>query len=158
MPHYKSYFDSKFIGAWDLLGKDVTVKIRKVEAETLTSVGGRTSKKPVVYFDKTEKALALNKTNAKTIAGMYGTNTDAWVGRLITLYPTMTDMAGESVDAVRVRPSIPRAKSKGLASQPVDPVMREKQEHAAMKAERESADDVTAGGNPIRIHPEEVPE
>jgi hypothetical protein len=106
-------FDRDYIGEWDLLEKDVTVMIARVEAATLTAQGGRKSKKPVVWFEGREKGFVLNKTNAKTIAGLYGTDTARWVGRAITIYPTRTSMGGEEVDCIRVRPVVPAAAKTG---------------------------------------------
>lgn len=103
--------DRDFIFAFDLNGKDVTVTISRVEAGTLTGQGGRKAKKPVVYFEGKEKGLALNATNAKTIAALYGNYTEKWVGRQITLYPATTQMNGETVECIRVRPSAPKAPS-----------------------------------------------
>lgn len=104
---YRSMFDSEYIGAWDLSGKDVTVTIERVEAGTLTAAGGRKSRKPIVHFSGGKKGMALNKTNAKAIAAMYGADTRNWAGKAITIYPTKTEMAGETVDCIRVRPGIP---------------------------------------------------
>lgn len=108
MPHWKSLTDRSFIYAFDLGGRDVTVKISKVVAGELTAVGGRKSKKPLVYFEGKEKPLALNATNAKTIAGLYSNYTEKWVGKLITMYPTTAEMAGEVVEAIRIRPIVPK--------------------------------------------------
>lgn len=128
---YRGMFDRDFIGAWDLQGRDVTVTISKVVAATLTAQGGRKSKKPVVFMDGTEKGFALNKTNAKCIASMYGNNTDNWIGKRVTLYPTQVGFGNETVDAIRVRPTVPKGKGQGIKSQPVDPAMRARQDHAA---------------------------
>jgi hypothetical protein len=100
---YRSMFDRDYIGAWDLAGKDVTIAIARVEGKELTAAGGRKTKKPVVYFEGKEKGFALNKTNGKTIAGMYGNDTAAWIGKKITIYATTTSMGGETVDCIRVR-------------------------------------------------------
>jgi hypothetical protein len=54
--------------------------------------------------------LLLNKTNAKTIAQLYGNNPAAWVGQLITLFPSTTSVGGQECDCVRVRPKVPSAK------------------------------------------------
>lgn len=107
MPDYRSMFDRDYLGHWDLAGRDVTVTIRDVKAGKLTAQGGRTSKKPVIYFEGKEKGLACNKSNGKTIAGMYGANTDDWIGKRITLFPTTTTFGSEVVDCIRVRPKIP---------------------------------------------------
>jgi hypothetical protein len=136
MADYRSMFDRKYVGAWDLGGKDVTVKIAKVVAETLRNKAGA-NKKPVVYFAGTDKGFALNKTNSKTIAAMYGNDTEAWVGRSITIYPSKTSFGNDEVDAIRVRPAIPDAKkvTGSIANDtPVDETMRAAQEEAAANA------------------------
>lgn len=109
--HWKSMTERSFIYAFDLAGKDVHVKIAKVVAGELTAAGGRKSKKPLVYFDGKEKPLALNATNAKTIATLYGNYVEKWIGKWITLYPTTTEMAGETCEAIRVRPVAPSGKA-----------------------------------------------
>lgn len=106
MPDYRAMFDRDYIGAWDLPG-DVVATISAVEAGELTGDKGRKTRKPIIRFEGKAKALAGNKTNCKIIARLYGTNTDAWIGKRITLYPTQTEMGGETVDCVRVRPSAP---------------------------------------------------
>ena len=83
MPHYKSFYDRDYVFAFDLHGKDVTVVISKVTAGKLVAMGGRETKKPLVFFEGKEKPLALNATNGKTIAALYGTETDNWIGRPI---------------------------------------------------------------------------
>ena len=107
MPDYRKMYDKDYLGAWDIEGKDFTLKIREVKQGDLQSAGGK-SKRPVVMFDGAEKGLVLNKTNGKTIAALYGTKTEAWVGKSITIYATKTQMAGEEVDCIRVRPMVPK--------------------------------------------------
>jgi len=94
-------FPSKFLKAADLQGRHVDVEISHVEMEDL---GDDT--KPVVYFVGKTKGLVLNKTNGSTIADDYGDESDAWVGRIITLFATKVDYQGKRTDAIRV--SIPR--------------------------------------------------
>lgn len=119
MPHWKSMMDRDFIFAFDLNGKDVTVTIARVVGGELTGVGGRKSKKPIIYFEGKEKGMALNATNAKTIASLYGHYTEKWVGQRITLYPTVTQMGGETMECIRIRPTAPRSTGrKGKDEQP----------------------------------------
>lgn len=108
MPHWRTLTDSKWLIAAHLLGKDVTVTIEKVIAGEVIGEAGRTAKKPVVYFRGKKLPLALANTNAKTIAGMYGNNTEGWLGKRITLYPTTTKLGGDMVECIRIRPTIPR--------------------------------------------------
>lgn len=105
---YRAMFDRDYVGAWDLNGREVTVTICKVEAATLTGQGGRKTRKPVIHFEGKDKGLALNKTNGKIIANMYGPDTAQWLGKSITIYPTQTEMGGETVDCIRVRPRVPQ--------------------------------------------------
>ena len=127
-------FEREYLGVWDLRGRDVTVSIKKVRGATLTAPGGIKQKKPVVWFDRTDKALILNKTMAATIQSMYGSDTVHWVGKLITLYPTTTKFGKETVECIRVRPTIPKGKAESVKSAPVDPETRAKQDRAAGQA------------------------
>lgn len=117
MTDYRSMFDRDYIGAWDL-PRDAVVTISKVEAATLVAQGNKKAKKPVLYFEGKEKGLACNKTNAKTIAAMYGNDTAKWIGKRITIYATKTMFGSEQVDCIRVRPSIPRATTNGKPAAP----------------------------------------
>ncbi len=112
---YRSLYDKDFIGAWDLKDKDVVVTIAKVIGGQLTGPGGKKSKKPVVYMRGTEKGFAINATNGKAIAGMYGNHVENWVGKRITLYKSMTrNPNGDGdVECIRVRPTVPAAKAAG---------------------------------------------
>ena len=111
--HWRAMTDREFLFAYDLQGRDVTVTISRVVAGQLTDQNGRKSKKPVVFFEGKDKGLALNSTNAKTIAALYGNYVEAWVGKSITIYPTTTKMAGEVVECIRVRPKVAAAQVAG---------------------------------------------
>ena len=119
MAHWKSMQDREFMYAFDLDGKDRTVTIDRVVAGELTGTGGKKSKKPLCYFreSKSGKPLALNATNCKSIAAMYGNDTDGWIGKRITLYPTTTQMGGEQMECIRVRNRVPDDKP-GKPEQP----------------------------------------
>lgn len=106
---YRSLYDKDFIGAWDLQAGDLTVTIKKCIGGSLVAPGGRKSKKPVVYMAHTEKGFALNATNGKTIAALYGNYVEKWAGKRITLYKSMTrsPQGDGEVECIRVRPSVP---------------------------------------------------
>jgi hypothetical protein len=121
---YRTMFDSEYLGAWDL-PRDATVTIASVKAGQLVGEKGRTAKKPIITFAGKQKAFAANKTNCRTIAAMYGTDTRQWVGKRITIYATTTEFGGKSVECIRVRPGVPpEAKAQqngGKAAKPVEP-------------------------------------
>lgn len=117
MPHYKRMYDDKeFLYAFDLDGRDVTLQIERVQAGEVSGEQGRKSKKPIVKFTGKDKKLAVNKTNGKIIAKLYGTNTDDWINQWVTLYPTTTAFGGDTVECIRVRPNRPE-RQQGKAQQ-----------------------------------------
>lgn len=122
MPDYLAHFDPpEHIAAIDLNGKEATVTIEKVVAE---KIGQKKQKKPVLFFVGKKRGMVLNKTNCKVLAAMYGRDTEDWKGKAITIFPTMTEMAGESVPCLRIKPGIPGPKALAapstLSEEPAD--------------------------------------
>lgn len=104
-----------YVCALELKGKDATVTINKVVFEELRKIGQRgvedeKERVPVLLFSETPKKLILNKTNASSIAVLYGTQASEWVGKRVTLYPTRVKCGRDTVDAIRVREVVPPAK------------------------------------------------
>lgn len=115
MPDVRKMYEKDYIYAYDLEGKDVTVTIERVAAGELTGEGGKKSKKPVLYFRGSKKGLGLCITNARVIAGLYGGfDSERWIGKQITLYPTTTKFGSATVDCIRIRPRVPAGKSQAL--------------------------------------------
>lgn len=104
--------------AANLKGREVTVVIESTEERQFTE-----GNKLVIRFQGKEKYLVCNKTNAHAIAEIYGTESNQWVGKEITLYPTRTDFRGKMVDAIRVKAPQKRfaapARSAGRAQQQI---------------------------------------
>jgi len=96
-------FPSDFVKAEDLEGKDVTKTIKSVTVDELTMAGGRKEARPVIRFKDAKKKLVLNKTNAVTIASMYGNETDDWIDKPITMFPTETTFGNKTVPCIRIR-------------------------------------------------------
>lgn len=122
-------FPSLYLSAPDLRGEDRTLTIRAVAVDELKTSAG-TEKKPCVYFEETkaaaerdgkkERRLVLNKTNAMTVASLYGYEVDEWVGKRITLFPTQADAFGKTVDCIRIRPTVPPAPTTETKTKVVD--------------------------------------
>lgn len=98
-------FPSKYLKAADFGGKAVTKTIAAVDMDDLQMRGGKTERKPVVTFSDAKKMLVLNKTNAMKIAELLGPETDAWIGKRVTMYPTRDRMGGKMVDCIRIKGS-----------------------------------------------------
>lgn len=112
---YRAYFESHILRVWHLQGKQRLFRIHRVTA--LTSVIVDKGVRKMQRQPKIELAtrdgeivplpLLLNKTNAKAIAQLYGKRPADWVGKWIQLYPTTTEVGGETRDCIRVRNQIP---------------------------------------------------
>ena len=114
MPHWRKMFDERFVGSWDFDGKEsFTATISGVKVEEMADQNGTKLHKPVVYFEKAKKGLVLNKTNAKTIAELYGNKTEQWKGKAIVLFATTCEAFGKQVECVRVRNQVPRTQGGG---------------------------------------------
>lgn len=100
-------FPSKYVAAADLQGQDVPATIQSCVIEDVGGPG-ESEDRPVLYFTGFTKGLVLNKTNATTIAAMYGDETDEWVGKAVVLFPTDTEFRGKMTPCVRVRSTPPR--------------------------------------------------
>jgi hypothetical protein len=96
-------FPKKYLSANDVTGEgDLVLTISDVAMELLGQ-GDEADTKPVVYFQEAEKGLVLNKTNAGTITGLYGPETDDWAGKRIALFATEVEYQGRMTLALRVR-------------------------------------------------------
>jgi len=78
-------YPGRFLKAADLKGKKVTLKIADVNLEELVGDKGP-QVKGVIAFEKTEKQIALNKTNGICLKEMFGKKVQEWIGRRITLF------------------------------------------------------------------------
>lgn len=107
-------FPSKYLKADVDILPDVPVHltISGVEIENVGS-GEKQEHKPVVTFREVKKALVLNKTNATTITKLYGSDTDGWVGKRITLLWKEVEYQGEMRPGIRVSLRAPAATANG---------------------------------------------
>lgn len=91
-------FPSNYLKAADLQGRNVIVKIDRVEWEEINK-----ERKLALYFVGKEKAMILNKTNANVISTAYGDDTEDWRDQEIMLFMAMVDFQGKTVEALRVK-------------------------------------------------------
>lgn len=105
-------YPGRFIKASDLKGGKVTLKITRVHVEELVGDKGP-QMKGVIAFEKTEKQLALNKTNGICLKEMFGKKVQEWVGKRVTLFPSQWD--GEDCIRVWGSPEIDRDREVTIA-------------------------------------------
>jgi len=98
-------FPRKYANGADLNGKPATVTIARTTMEEMhPGPGAPASTKPVLFFQETKKGIVLTRTLANQIAGITGSReTDAWIGKRITIYPEPMQVAGRACIAIRAR-------------------------------------------------------
>lgn len=92
-------FPSDYLASWDI-EKNTPVVIKEVVAG---KVGKEKEDCWLMYFDGAAKALVLNKTNARIIAGLHGVEMGDWAGKKVTLFVDQCDAFGKTVDCIRVK-------------------------------------------------------
>lgn len=78
-------YPGRFIKAGDFKGKKTTLRIAHVHVEELVGDKGP-QMKGIIKFERTDKQLALNKTNGICLKAMFGRRIPDWVGKRVTLY------------------------------------------------------------------------
>jgi hypothetical protein len=110
---------SRFFKAADL-EHEKKFRIKSVTEEVF---GEQKEKKPVVWFTKDERGLALNIINRRTLQGAFGDETDGWVGKIIIIYPTTVDFRGKPTPGLRVRIPPPKGNGQPVTAKAPEPVL-----------------------------------
>ena len=87
-------------------GEELIGAIKSVEVSAIRNQQGKEESVPVVTFDNAPP-MALNITNTRTIASLYGERYDEWAGKAIQIYATKVKAFGVEQMALRVREAIP---------------------------------------------------
>jgi hypothetical protein len=110
--HWKKLHNPDYLGAYALdPGKDLIVTIKTVAVEKVVGPDGKKEECMVMRFqEQNAKPMIVNSTNAKTIEKLYKTPyIEEWKGRKIQLFVDKVKAFGEIVDALRVRPYLPKS-------------------------------------------------
>jgi hypothetical protein len=95
-------FPSRFLRAIDLGDKDLILTITRIELEDFGTTGHKETK-AVLYFQEIDQGFTLNKTNATTLANLYGDDTAGWIGNKVPLYVTDVNFQGKIRGGIRIR-------------------------------------------------------
>jgi hypothetical protein len=109
--HWKKLTNPDYIGAYALTpGQDLIATIKHVKNEVVTGADGKKEECIVVRFvEPNIKPMILNSTNAKTITKIYETPyIEEWQGKKIQLFADKVKAFGEVVEALRIRPFVPK--------------------------------------------------
>lgn len=111
-------FPSSYLKASDLQGRARLLTISGVQQEEIAA----SETKWVVHFGNAQKGMVLNPTNGRTLAGLFGPESNGWTGKEIELFPQKVPFKGQMVDSIRVRlpvpPAQPAAPQQPRAAQP----------------------------------------
>ena len=152
MTHYKSLVDTNYLGQWDLGNREATVVMSKVERYKPQqkrklrlpdgSYAPEQIKRIVIHFSGKRKPWLAGPTSLKTIATLYGSDIEGWVGKQSTIYvDAHVEFGGAVVGGIRVRPVAPKAGTKPT-DDPLDrPVDQEKAEHIDKAAGRQPGEE-----------------
>ena len=110
MTHWKKLTNPDYLGAYALdEGQELILTISYVREETVTGPDGKKEDCTVMHFAEKVKPMILNVTNAKTISKIYETPyIENWAGKKIQIYVAQVKAFGDLVDALRIRPFIPK--------------------------------------------------
>jgi hypothetical protein len=93
---------SKYLSCDDLKGRTITVKIASVDMEPVQMSDGSEEVKPVIRFEKANKAFIGGKTNDYSIAVLLSRKPLDWVGKRITLMPGTTTFGRDIKPCIRI--------------------------------------------------------
>jgi hypothetical protein len=89
MSDFEDLYGSRFLAAADLNGPVVAV-VERIEKEVFERDGKGSRPKAVVYFKGASKPVVLNKTNATTLAEVFGKEFGDWIGKHVEIRPENT--------------------------------------------------------------------
>jgi len=112
--HWRKNFSMDWMGSYSLPeGKDIIVTIKESKKDKVTGPTGKKEECFVCYFTEYEKGMILNRTNCKTLEKLFKSPYPVdWIGKKIQLGIDTVSAFGESVEALRIRPIIPKDKAK----------------------------------------------
>lgn len=107
--HWKKLINVDYIGAYSLDdGKDMNITIESVGREMVKGTGGKKEECTVAKLVG-QKPFILNRTNSKMLQKLTGSPfIEDWQGVTVTIYATTTAVAGETVECLRIRPTLPQ--------------------------------------------------
>lgn len=112
--HWKKLANPLYIGAYTLMETgqpvDMIVKIQSVAREMVVGTDGKKEECTVAKLAG-QKPFIINATNAKTLTKLFGSPfIEDWTGKPFTLFVAKVKVASDTVEALRIRPTLPDIK------------------------------------------------
>ena len=111
--HWKKLTHPDYLGAYELMdgsatAKELTVMIKEVKVQQVKGADGKSEECTVCYLVGT-KPMILNKTNQKIMEKLFSSPyIEDWAGKKMILHVARVKAFGDTVDALRVKPTAPK--------------------------------------------------
>jgi hypothetical protein len=100
---YRTMFESDYLTATEFKGRTPTFTITGVALKKLPNPEtGEERTKGVIAFREVPKGWVMNRTNAQCLAAMFGGDTEAWVGKRVTLHAVEVQVGPKKDMGIRV--------------------------------------------------------
>ena len=113
--NWKKFANKDFLGSWDIENGDLILTIRNITQKSVKNPQGKEELCIVCEWVENYKPMILNVTNCKTISKIYNSEyIEDWVGKKVQLFVTTVSAFGDTTEAIRIRPIVPREVTKQL--------------------------------------------
>jgi len=107
--HWKNFLDKDYLGSHNLEpGEEMQMTILKFEGEETIKTKDGEKLARVLYFKEDIPKMIINITNGNTLAHLYGSHPEQWVGKTMQVHATPVKAFGKTQDALRIRDFIPK--------------------------------------------------
>ena len=102
---FKEYLGGRFMSPADLQGKEWTLTIAETGLEEVPDFDhpGQVVEVPAIRFLGAKKMLRVNNSNNEVLENAFGYVQDAWIGKVVTLWPDMSVKFKGYVGTIRIR-------------------------------------------------------
>lgn len=80
-------------------------RLESISLKDTDSEAGKLKTKGVVHFREIDRGWVLNRTNAECLAGIFGIETNDWVGKRVTLFAASVKVGGKMDIGIRIKGS-----------------------------------------------------
>jgi hypothetical protein len=117
--HAKVMLKGDYIAAVELGTKQPTLTIQSVKLVKLESIDkpGKERDRGVIGFKEIDRGWVMNRTNIECLMAMFGDETDAWLGKRVTIFATPVRVGTKTEPGIRIKGSPDIA-------QPIDAVIK----------------------------------
>lgn len=110
--HWKKLHNPDYLGAYSLMETgtpiDMVVKIKAVVLKGIKGEDGKDQDCMIAELVN-QKPMVINATNAKTLTKLFGSPfIEDWAGKSFTLFVAKVRAFGDTLDALRIRPTLPK--------------------------------------------------